>query len=122
MSARGLFGDGTHRDLTNSVSWTSSDSTIASITSSGILTAKNSGQVVITATSQGVKGTFNLTIAPALVSIAVTPVNATIAPSTTEQFIATGTTRTTPRKTLPGRLAGHLPLLRLRPSAAQLPP
>jgi hypothetical protein len=102
MSAMGLFADGTTRDLTNSVSWTSSDSTITSITSSGMLTAKNSGQVVITATSQGVKGTFNLTIAPALVSIAVTPVNPTIAPSTTEQFIATGTYTDNSQKNITG--------------------
>lgn len=91
MTASGLYADASTHDLTNSVTWSSSDSTIASVSSGGMVTANKSGQAVITASFKGVSGTFNLTIAPSLVSIAITPANPTIARQTTIQFIATGT-------------------------------
>ena len=91
MQATGLYGDGSSHDVTASVSWSSSNSNIATVAKGGLLTAVNSGQAVISADMQGITGTFNVTVAPALVSIAVTPATATIARSTTQQFIATGT-------------------------------
>lgn len=91
MTASGLYADKSTHDLTSSVTWSSSDSTIASVSSAGMVTANKSGQAVITASLKGISGTFNLTIAPSLVSIAVTPASPTIARQTTIQFIATGT-------------------------------
>ena len=91
MTASGIYADKSNHDLTNSVAWSSSDNTIASITSVGTVTAKNSGQAVITATLQGITGKLTITVAPALASIAITPANPTIARQTTLQFIATGT-------------------------------
>lgn len=91
MTASGLYADKSTHDLTSSVTWSSSDSTIASVSSAGMVAANKSGQAVITASLKGISGTFNLTIAPSLVSIAVTPASPTIARQTTIQFIATGT-------------------------------
>jgi len=91
MKATGLFGDGSSHDLTDSASWSSSNTAVASVTAGGMLTAVSSGQVVITASTQGVTGHFNVTVAAALVSITVTPSAPTIARQTTVQFLATGT-------------------------------
>ena len=91
MTATGMYGDNGSKDLTNFATWSSSDSSIAGVASSGKLTALKAGQCVITATMTGVSGSFSLTVNPALVSIAVTPVNPQIARNTTLQFVATGT-------------------------------
>jgi len=91
ISATGTFSDHSTKDLTGSVAWNSSDTNLATVSQSGMLTAKSSGSVSITATMDSVKGSFNLAIAPALVSIAVTPATPAIAAQTTQQFIAMGT-------------------------------
>jgi trimeric autotransporter adhesin len=91
LKATGLYADESSHDVTASVSWSSSDNNIAGVATGGMLTAKSSGNVVITATLQGISGTFNVAISPALVSIAITPNNPIIANQTTTQFIATGT-------------------------------
>ena len=91
LTATGTYSDQSTKDLTSSVTWTSSDATIASISTSGMLTAVGSGNVSITAASNSISGSLKLTIAPNLVSIAVTTNLSTIAKNTTAQFIATGT-------------------------------
>lgn len=91
LTATGTYSDHSSKDLTGSVTWTSSDMSLATVAPGGMLSAKSSGTVTITATMNSVSGTFQLTIAPALVSIAVTPANPTIAKQTNQQFIATGT-------------------------------
>lgn len=90
MTAMGSFSDKSQQDLTSFATWNSSDSTVATVSSSGMLNAKAAGTCSITASQGSVTGTFKLTVIPALVSIAVTPANVTIAPGTTEQFVATG--------------------------------
>ena len=90
ITATGAYSDHTTKDLTNLVSWSSSDNTIATVAQGGLLTAKASGSVSVTATMNSVTGSFNLAIAPALVSIAVTPASPAIAAQTNQQFIATG--------------------------------
>ena len=91
ITVTGTYSDHTTKDLTTAVSWSSSNNSVATVAAGGVLTAKSSGTVSITATMNAVSGSFNLTIAPALVSIAVTPATPTIAAQTTQQFIATGT-------------------------------
>jgi len=91
LTAMGGYSDGTMQNLTSKVSWSSSDSSLATIDASGMLTPKAHGSVTITASSRGVSGSVTLTISATLVSIAVTSTTLSIAPSTTEQFIATGT-------------------------------
>ena len=91
MKATGTYSDGTTKDLTSSAAWSSSNSAVGSVSASGVLSAKASGACSVVATISGVSGSFGLTIAPSLVSIAITPSTASIAPQTTQQFIATGT-------------------------------
>jgi uncharacterized protein YjdB len=91
LKATGVYSDGSSKDLTSTASWTPSDSTLATISSSGLLTAVASGTVSASAKMGAINGVFSVQIAPALVSIAVTPATATIAASTSQQFVATGT-------------------------------
>lgn len=90
LTALGKYSNGTTQDLTGSVTWSTSNTSLATITAGGMLTANNSGQVSVGAGSGSVKGSLNLTISPALVSISVAPANITMAPRTAQQFIATG--------------------------------
>jgi uncharacterized protein YjdB len=91
MKATGAYNTGTSQDVTSSATWSSSDSTVATVATGGMLTAKAAGTCSVNAKVGGVTGSFNITIAPALVSVSVTPVNASIAPGTTQQLVATGT-------------------------------
>jgi len=94
--ASGVYTDNSTQDLTASVAWTSSDSTVASISNApgfhGLATAVGQGSVTITAASGAVSGSTTLTVTPAaLVSIALIPANPSIANGTQQQFIAGGT-------------------------------
>ena len=91
MKAMGAYNSGSSQDLTNSATWASSDSTVATVSSSGMLTANAAGNCSITAKVGAVTGSFNISVAPSLISISVTPASVSIAPGTTQQFIATGT-------------------------------
>jgi uncharacterized protein YjdB len=91
MDATGIYNTGSSKDVTSTATWSSSDSNVATISSSGMLTARASGACMVTARVGAVSGSFNLNIAPALVSISVTPASPSIAPGTAQQFIATGT-------------------------------
>jgi trimeric autotransporter adhesin len=90
MTATGTYSDKTTKDLTTSVSWSSSSTSIATISASGILTAKSNGTASITATMNSVSGSSQVTITAALVSIAITPAGKSIARETALQFTATG--------------------------------
>jgi trimeric autotransporter adhesin len=97
FTATGTFSDGTNQDISNVVKWTSSPSTVASITSaSGLATGRNSGSSTITATftatSGSVSGSTQLSVTQAtLVSLAINPPNPTIAVNTFQSFTAVGT-------------------------------
>src|SRR6516165_11425860 len=58
--ATGTFSDSSTTDLTSSANWSTSDTTLASITSSGLATAAASGRPQITATFNGVNGSTRL--------------------------------------------------------------
>jgi uncharacterized protein YjdB len=91
FSSVGNFDDGSTQLLT-SVNWSSSASSVANITSSGLAAGVGAGTATITATSGAVSGTASLTVSSAtLVSIMVTPANSSMAVGTTKQFAATGT-------------------------------
>jgi len=62
FTATGAFGDGTSRDVTSSVSWTSSSSNIATINGSGLAMAIATGQTTITASQDGFSGHATLTV------------------------------------------------------------
>jgi uncharacterized protein YjdB len=89
--ATGTYSNGSTLDISNSVTWASSSSAVAIISSAGVATSKAVGQTTISAASGGVSGSTVLTVTPAqLVAISVTPPSASIPLGTTEQFTATG--------------------------------
>ncbi|MGO9452235.1 MAG: beta strand repeat-containing protein [Candidatus Binataceae bacterium] len=104
LTATGVFSDGTSEDLTISVTWASSSTSVASVTSGGLVTGNGPGNATISATlnelsgetakaaQSGISGETTLIVTPAtLASIAITPNNPTIANSTSVRLIATGT-------------------------------
>src|SRR5580700_7075592 len=98
FAATGTYSNLSTANLTSSVTWSSSVTSTATVSntagSQGLATATASGlgATTITATSGLISGTGVLTMTPAvLVSIAVSPVAASIAQGQTQQFAATGT-------------------------------
>lgn len=91
LTATGGFSNQTQQNLTSSVTWGTSNSAIATVSSNGMLNAVAAGNCTISASKGGVSGSFQLTVQPALTSISITPVNPTIAAKTSLQFTATGT-------------------------------
>ena len=74
------------------MTWASATPATATISSTGLATGVGQGATTIAATLNGVRGATVLTVtAPALESIAVAPVNPSIAKGLTQQFTATGT-------------------------------
>jgi len=94
-TATGTFSAGYTYDLTQSVTWSSTKTTVATISkvagSMGLATAVASGTTTIKATSGSISGSTTLTVSPSLVSIAVTPAAASIPLGNTQQYTATGT-------------------------------
>jgi hypothetical protein len=91
FTATGIYSDSTTQDLTATVTWSSSDTGVATIDASGLATGIGLGPTTINATS-GISGNATLNVtAAALVSISVTPTNPSKAKGLTQQFIATGT-------------------------------
>jgi 6-phosphogluconolactonase (cycloisomerase 2 family) len=92
LSAAGSFSNGTTQNLTSSVTWSSSAQNVATVSNAGVITTVAQGTTTITATYNGTSSTFSLTVsAPALVSLAISPLNPSVAVNTTQQFTATGT-------------------------------
>ena len=94
MSALGSYNDGSQKQLTSTVYWSSSTPSVAAISSTGLVTGVGVGQTTILGTAQTVTGTATITvIISGLSSIRVTTQDGltSIAYGTGEQFVATGT-------------------------------
>ena len=94
FTATGTYSDNSTKNLTTFVNWSSSATSVATISDAGLTTTIATGSTSIVAkdTNSGISGTTTLTVTVAqLVSIEVTPVNPSIAKGTTKQFTATGT-------------------------------
>ena len=91
LTANGAYSDGTNTDLTSQVTWKTSDATIASINSSGMLTALKQGSVGVTATMGSVVGNASITVGqPVLRSVSISGPSSPALGSTV-QFTAQGT-------------------------------
>jgi uncharacterized protein YjdB len=91
FTAVGTFSDGSTGANLAGLVWTASPPRTASMRGAGLVFGKKSGTATITASSGGVKGTTTLTVGSGtLTSIAVTPVNASVAVGASQQFTATG--------------------------------
>jgi hypothetical protein len=92
--ATGTFSGGSTYDLTQSVTWSSTSATVATISNvvgtRGLATAAAAGSTTIEAVNGQISGSTLLTVNPSLLSITVTPGTSSIALGTHEQFTATG--------------------------------
>jgi uncharacterized protein YjdB len=91
MTATGTYEDGTTKTITASATWSTSDGTIATVNNTGVVAGVSPGSASISASSGAVSGSTNVTITlSGLVSIQVTPTNASISSAQTQQFKAMG--------------------------------
>ena len=96
FTAMGTFSDGSSADLTASVTWSSSDITVATLNAnglatSGLATGVNAGPALISASLAGKTGSAALTVTAAtLRSINVTPASMNLVKGLSGQFTATG--------------------------------
>jgi len=88
LTAQGNYSDGTIADISSQVTWSSSDSTLATLSNSGLLTSYKSGSVIATASQGSVAGTLVVTVA-GLKSITVAAPVPSLASGSTEQLTAT---------------------------------
>ncbi len=93
FTATGTYSNGTTQNLTSTASWTSSNTSVATIkVHTGLATTLTPGTTTITAASGTISGSATLTVTPAvLTSISISPGSASIARGTSQQFTATGT-------------------------------
>jgi YD repeat-containing protein len=79
LTATGLFNDGSTQNLTSSVTWSSSNPTVATIVGNGLATDVGEGTTTISATLGAISGSTSLTLtAPAAASVSVNPSPAAI--------------------------------------------
>ncbi|MBK5276183.1 MAG: Ig-like domain-containing protein [Desulfuromonadales bacterium] len=93
FTATGLFTDGTSKDVTNQVTWTTSNSNAATIAAAGgSFTTLSQGTTTITASLNGASGTTNLNVTGGtLSSFTVSPANVTLVQGTVARLTVTGT-------------------------------
>ena len=71
FTATGTFGDSSSKDITSSVTWTSSATNVANINSTGLATAAATGTTTITAAESGVSGLTTLTVSSSTGSLTI---------------------------------------------------
>lgn len=92
FSATAYYSDGTKKDVTTSARWSSSNTAVATIDpNTGVATGLTAGTTTISSSLVGPSVTATLTVVRQLVSIAVIPATATVAPGGTQQYMAMGT-------------------------------
>lgn len=90
MSAQGKYSDGTTKDMTSSVTWSSSDTNIATISAAGLVTGVASGSVNIKAASGSVSNQSAVAVnKPAITSVAVNASSTTVPLGASQQVVAT---------------------------------
>ncbi|MGY4025405.1 beta strand repeat-containing protein [Aeromonas rivuli] len=93
LAANGSYDDGSSRDVTASVSWTSSDPLVATVNPSGLVTAVAPGTATITGTLGGETATVSVTVTSATLNpngLVITTSPLTLAAGLTGQLAATG--------------------------------
>ena len=90
-TAMGTYADGSTQNITLSVTWSASAGTISQSGLANTTGVTPGSTVTIMAAQGNISGTATLTITNPLVSIAVTPLTASIAQQTTQQYVAIGT-------------------------------
>lgn len=85
LTATGTYSDGSKQPLSGStVGWSSSDSTVATISNGGLVTGVGTGTATMTATAEGVSGTASVTVTVQnLTSIVITTTQGSTNPPST---------------------------------------
>ena len=92
LTATGTFSDGTTRDLSGSVAWSSSCSGIADVSGSGLVSTMGQGTCTITGTISNISGSASITVGPPiLASITVSAGTTQLTLGQNQQFTAIGT-------------------------------
>jgi trimeric autotransporter adhesin len=92
MTATGTYDDGNSKNITGSVSWSSGNAAVFTVSDRGLITANHAGSASIKATSATISGSTTVCVTVGnLSSITITPTDATITSSETQQYTATGT-------------------------------
>jgi len=91
FTATAKMSDDTTQDVTSQATWASSDTALATVSSSGFVEALSAGQVKIAATYQNLTGSYAFTVGPSAATVTAIVVSGS-APSTggTSQLAATG--------------------------------
>ena len=89
-AATGLFSNGTTQDLSNTATWSSSDTAVATVSSSGLASGVGLGTTNIGASFKGVSSTAEPLAVDQLNSISVSPNPAAVLLGSTVQFAAAG--------------------------------
>jgi hypothetical protein len=96
MAARAAMADGTSRDVTTQAAWDTSNASLATISPTGVLTARGSGQVEVRATFQDKTGSVSVAVSappkgPSVMlfgDVSETPPTPKVLPGTTIQITA----------------------------------
>ena len=92
LSATATLTDGSNQDVTHSVTWSSSGSSVCTVSSGALVLAVGTGTCTATATSGSVTGSATLSITAAtLTGITITPPNPSVNSGGSLQLKATGT-------------------------------
>ena len=79
LTATAHYSDDSTDDVTSDASWSSSDEAVATVSSSGLVSAVAAGTATVTASYQGQTGTSDITVTepePELESLSVAPPSA----------------------------------------------
>jgi trimeric autotransporter adhesin len=89
LTATGKYSDGSVQNLTQSATWASSGSAVASVSSSGNTVAKAVGTTTVSATSGTISGSARVTVtAAAIITLNILPATQSIVVNSSRQFQA----------------------------------
>lgn len=91
FDAVGTYSNATTHDVTTSATWSSANTSVATINPSGRVTGVATGNTTVSAALGSAQGSTTLTVKPSLVSIQVTPPSLSIPVGVVQSFTATGT-------------------------------
>ncbi len=91
LNVTGQYTDNSNENLNSVVTWESSDSSVASISDSGVLLAISEGTTSITASLEGVSEILQIRVRQDFVSLSITEVTSALKISETFQLTATST-------------------------------
>ncbi|HEX3321835.1 MAG TPA: Ig-like domain-containing protein [Terriglobales bacterium] len=95
MSARGTYDDGSVKNLTTGVSWNSSDTDVATISTSGLVQGVSAGTSTVTASADTISGTATVTVViTGVTKVTISPSSAHGAQGNTLPFTCAATTST----------------------------